>query len=63
MEERNMSVATALTTLSARIQDAYDALEAKGATMPASRNSYNLSATIDTVPTGGGSVYGITSPT
>lgn len=49
-----MSVATALTDLSGRIQDAYTALAAKGATIPASRNSYNLSATIDTVPTGGG---------
>ena len=49
-----MSVATALTDLSGRIQDAYTALAAKGATMPATRNSYNLSSTIDTVPSGGG---------
>lgn len=57
-----MSIATALTDLSGRIQDAYTALAAKGATMPATRNSYNLSSTIDTVPTGGGgSVYGISS--
>jgi len=57
-----MSIATAITDLSGRIQDAYTALAAKGATMPATRNSYNLSSTIDTVPTGGGgSVYGISS--
>ena len=44
-----MSVATAIENLSGRIQDAYTALSAKGATMPADKNSYNLSSTIDTV--------------
>lgn len=58
-----MSVATAITALQGRVEDAYDALEAKGATMPASRTSYNLSSTIGTIPSGGGSVYGISSIT
>lgn len=59
-----MSIATAITDLSGRIQDAYTALEAKGATMPASRTSYNLSSTIGTIPSGGGeSIYGISSIT
>lgn len=44
-----MSVATAIENLSGRIQDAYTALSAKGATMPATKNSYNLSATVDTI--------------
>lgn len=44
-----MSVATAIENLSGRIQDAYTALSAKGATMPAAKNSYNLSATVDTI--------------
>lgn len=45
-----MSVATAIENLSARIQDAYVALSAKGATMPTMKNTANLSATIDTIP-------------
>ena len=44
-----MSVASAIENLSARIQDAYSALSAKGATMPETKNSYNLSSTINTV--------------
>ena len=48
-----MSIATALTDLSGRIQDAYTALSAKGATMPSVKNSANLSATIDTLGSGG----------
>lgn len=49
-----MSVATAITALSGRIQDAYTACEAKGATMPATRNTTNLPATIDSIQGGGG---------
>lgn len=49
-----MSVATAITALSARIQDAYDAIESKGGEMPSVKNSYNLSAAIDSIPQGGG---------
>lgn len=47
-----MSVATAITALSGRIQDAYTACEAKGATMPATRNTTNLPATIDSIQGG-----------
>ena len=50
-----MSIATAITDLSGRIQAAYDALSAKGAEMPETRDSYHLSATIDSIPAGGGS--------
>lgn len=49
-----MSVATAITALSARIQDAYAACESRGATMPVTRDTANLSATIDSIPSGGG---------
>lgn len=40
--------------LSAHLEDAYGALEAKGATIPATKNATNLSATIDGIPAGGG---------
>lgn len=40
-------------SLSAHLENAYNALEAKGATIPATKNATNLSATIDTVPAGG----------
>ena len=49
-----MSIATAINDLSTRIQSAYDACEAKGATMPASKTTWNLSSTIESIPTGGG---------
>ena len=49
-----MSIATALNDLSGRINDAYTALENKGAVMPSAKTSHNLSACIDTIPTGGG---------
>lgn len=54
-----MSIATAITDLSGRIQNAYDALEAKGAIMPATKNTTNLSACINSIP--GSSLYGIPS--
>lgn len=53
-----MSIATAITDLSGRIQGAYAALESKGATMPGTKDTWHLSATIDTIPAGGGSKYG-----
>lgn len=53
-----MSIATAIDDLKDRIEDAYDALEAKGATIPATKNTYNLPNTIDTI-SGGGSKYGV----
>lgn len=51
-----MSIATAINDLSGRIQDAYTALEAKGATMPVEKDTWHLSTTIDTIPAGGGDI-------
>jgi len=56
-----MSIARAITDLQDRVEDAYDALEAKGATIPATKNTANLPATIESVPTGSPAVYGIDS--
>lgn len=47
-----MSVATAITDLSARIQGAFQVCEEKGATMPASRTTHTLSATIESIQGG-----------
>lgn len=47
-----MSVATAITDLSARIQGAFQACEEKGATMPESRTTHTLSATIESIQGG-----------
>ena len=55
-----MSIATAITDLKGRIEDAYDALEEKGATIPATKNTYNLPTTIGTIQGGGGTTYGMT---
>lgn len=49
-----MSITTALNDLSGRINDAYTALENKGAVMPTTKTTHNLSACIDTIPSGGG---------
>lgn len=49
-----MSIATAITDLQGRIEDAYTALQAKGATIPATKNTYNLPTTIGTITSGGG---------
>lgn len=54
-----MSIATAITDLSGRIQDAYTALSAKGATMPATKDSYHLSTAIESIPTGSPRIYNI----
>lgn len=54
-----MSIATAITDLSGRIQGAYSALENKGATMPATRDTYHLSAAIDSIPAGSATKYGV----
>ena len=58
-----MSIATAITNLQGRVEDAYTALAAKGATIPATKNTTNLPSTIATIPSGGTSVYGISSIT
>ena len=49
-----MSIATAIRDLSARIDVAYDHIAAKGGTIPATTDSWNLSTAIDSIPTGGG---------
>lgn len=54
-----MSIATAITDLSGRIQDAFDAISAMGGTMPATKDSYHLSTAIESIPTGGTPTYGI----
>ena len=50
-----MSIATAITDLQGRIEDAYDSIEDMGGTVPATLNSYNLPTAIESIPQGGGS--------
>lgn len=40
-------------TLSVHLEDAYAALEGKGATIPQQKNATNLSATVDSLPAAG----------
>ena len=47
-----MSIASAIRDLSARIDVAYDHIAAKGGTVPADTDSWNLSTAIDSIPTG-----------
>lgn len=54
-----MSIARAIQDLKDRVEDAYDALEEKGATIPATKDTYNLPNTIGTISGGGGSKYGV----
>ena len=56
-----MSIATAITNLQGKIANAYTAIENKGGTLPATQDAENLSATINAIPSGGGSqpVWGI----
>lgn len=49
-----MSIATAITDLQGRIEDAYDSIEDMGGTIPATKNSYNLTTAIESIPQGGG---------
>ena len=49
-----MTVSTELTRLKTSIANAYDALEAKGAIMPAIENSDNLANTVESIAGGGG---------
>lgn len=48
-----MSIASEITRITGNISDAYTAAQAKGATMPATQNSDNLSTTIGSIPSGG----------
>lgn len=49
-----MSITSEIERIKTNIANAYASLEEKGATLPAERNSANLSAVIVEVPTGGG---------
>ena len=49
-----MSITKAINDLRGRINDAYAALENKGAVIPSEKTTHNLSACIDTIPSGGG---------
>ena len=49
-----MTIASEIQRIQTNIANAYDALEAKGATMPGTENSNNLSSTINSIPAGGG---------
>ena len=49
-----MTVSTEITRLKTSIANAYDALEAKGATMPAIENPGNLANTVESITGGGG---------
>ncbi len=51
-----MTIASEITRIQTNIANAYDALEAKGATMPATENSANLSATVATISAGGDTI-------
>lgn len=45
-----MSITSEIERIQGNIADTYDALEAKGATMPATENSANLASTVATIP-------------
>lgn len=47
-------IATEIQSLSARISTAFDVVAAKGGTVPATKDTYHLSAAIDSIPAGGG---------
>lgn len=58
------TIAEEISALRERIDIAYDHISAKGGTMPATTDSWNLSTAIDSIPTGGGDTanfYGISS--
>lgn len=51
-----------LAKLSSHLEDAYTAIDSKGGTVPGTHNATNLSAAIESIPSGGGSSekYGMT---
>lgn len=49
-----MSIATEITDLKSRIDKSFDVVAAKGGTVPATKDTYHLSAAIDSIPAGGG---------
>lgn len=58
-----MTIASEIQRIQTNIANAYDALEAKGATMPATENTDNLVTTIDTISGGGGDIVTATNNT
>lgn len=50
----NNTIKAAITALKNRIADAYTAVSAKGGTLPATQDSTNLPAAINSIPSGGG---------
>lgn len=48
-----MSIASELTNLRTNISNAYDAINTKGGTIPSNKNTDNLSAAINSIPSGG----------
>ena len=53
-----MSITSQIIRIQTNIANAYDAAEAKGATLPAVENTENLASTIESITTGGGSSSG-----
>ena len=53
-----MSIASELTALNGHILDAYDAVDAKGGTIPANKNMASLAMAIGTISGGGGDTTG-----
>lgn len=51
-----MSIANELTNLSTNISNAYDAVSAKGGTIPANKNTVNLATAISSISGGGGTI-------
>ena len=51
-----MSIASELTALSTNISNAYNAVDSKGGTVPANKNTANLATAINSISGGGGSV-------
>ena len=49
-----MTIASEITRIKTNIDNAYTALEAKGATIPSEKNSANLASTVNTITGGGG---------
>ncbi len=51
-----MSIASELTNLQTNISNAYDAINTKGGTLPANKNTANLATAIDSISGGGGKI-------
>lgn len=51
-----MSIASELTNLRTNISNAYDAINTKGGTIPANKNTANLATAIDSISGGGGKI-------